>query len=165
MASFVRGYSRQGFEGRNGRCSTGANSKVDDIPKLAFRESLDGQLHDDQGISAAQGAAGIFHFFRDLALTQFEIRKAFAFTLLGHDQFPSLGLPTVRFPMKGSPMMQTANDMVGVPPTSEEAPYRGAPRLPARGQSQRRVAAEGRTHAFGVCNAPYARVLRLGFPR
>lgn len=48
----------------------------------------------------------------------------------------------------------------GVPPAEENIPLRGAPRLPARGGAAREALRRTDARRKGVCNAPYARVLR-----
>lgn len=47
-----------------------------------------------------------------------------------------------------------------MPPAEENDPLRGAPRLPARGGAARKALRSKDARRKGVCNAPYARVLR-----
>ncbi|WP_156142971.1 MULTISPECIES: hypothetical protein [Sphingomonadaceae] len=45
----------------------------EDVPEIPLAQCFDREVRDHSSISVAQGAAGTFYFFSDLALTRFEV--------------------------------------------------------------------------------------------
>jgi hypothetical protein len=167
---------RERAKGSYGSCAATPDRGGKQVTKFPFGEVLDGQVSDDIGVFAAQGAAGLFHLFSHHALARFKVGEAFAVGLLGHVHRSFDGLPAVLLigrrvavcnPWPREVIMNLkvplCGTMISLPVPhrrKDKAPFGGAAPLPGRGDAARNRCARKYARPWPFCNAPYARVLR-----